>query len=186
MLKKFATRELVFIALMSALIFAINLIIGGALIAVTGIPLINGIITGITFGIFTIILARTMPKFGTFTLFLLIYAILEIPTTLGGAPGFWPKIPINTITGLVADIFFLAVNYRKWAPWVGFYILATVNTLTFVYFMVLLGVPGVDRLLGVLWWFIPSYWVIGTFGLAAGEYIFRKLKNKRIIRQIAS
>lgn len=184
MFKKFSTKELVFIALASAMIFAINLVIGSALIAATGIPLMNGIITGITFGIFTIIMARTIPKFGTFTLFLLIYAVLELPTSLGGAPGFWPKIPINALTGLAADIFLLAVSYRKWAPWTVFYVLSIVNTLAFIYFMVLLGVPGTEKLLAILWWFLPSYWIIGTLGLTAGELLFKRIKNKRFIRKI--
>lgn len=184
MLKKFKTKELVFIALIATLLFVINFLAGGALIAITGIPLMNGILTGITFGIFTIILFKAIPKFGTFTLFLLIYAILEIPTSLGGAPGFWPKIPINVISGLVLDIILLAFNYRKIIFYPAIYVLVVVNTLTFVWFLKMFNVPGVEKLIKILWWFIPLYWVLGTIGILIGLYIWNKIKEKNIIKQI--
>ena len=47
MLKKFTTRELIFIALMAALLFVTNLIISGAVISITGVPASSGFITGI-------------------------------------------------------------------------------------------------------------------------------------------
>ena len=97
MLKKFTTRELVFIALFATTLLIVNLLLGGWLIALTGIPMANGIVTGITFGLFLLILIKMSPKFGSLTLFLLVYSVLELPTTLGGAPGFWPKVPINIL-----------------------------------------------------------------------------------------
>jgi hypothetical protein len=186
MLKKFRTNQLVFIALMAALMLAINFSFGGLIIALTGIPLFNGIVTGVVCGIFLMIMYKTLPKFGTFTLFLLIYAVLELPTTLGGAPGFWPKIPINVISGLAGDILFLAFRYKKASIYPIFYVLITVNTLVFIWFMKLLGVAGWDKILSILWWFLPLYFVLGTIGIFIGELVIRKLKNKNFYIQIRS
>jgi len=184
MLKGFSTKQLVFIALMSAFMFVINLIIGSGLIAITGIPLANAIVTGIVFGTFIILMVRTLPKFGTFTLFLLVYSLLEIPTSLGGAPGFWPKVPINVITGLAGDIFLLLFNYKRWTHFIGFYILITINTLVFVYFLSLFGIPGVDKLISMLWWILPLYWILGTIGIFIGEFIYGRIKKNKTYLQI--
>lgn len=187
MLKSFSTKQLIFIALMAALLLILNLILGGALIAITGVPLANGIITGITFGLFLVLMLLTLPKFGTFTLFLLVYAILELPTSLGGAPGFWPKIPINVLTGLAGDLFLLAVGYnKKWAHFIGFYILITVNTFVFVFFMKLLGLPNVDKLIAMLWWFLPLYWILGSVGILLGYSLHKRIKNNKTYMQIKS
>ncbi|MBI5065393.1 MptD family putative ECF transporter S component [Candidatus Woesearchaeota archaeon] len=184
MLKKFNTKQLVFIALAAALIFVINLTIGGAINSATGIPLSSIFFTSVIFGISVIIFTKILPKFGTWTLFLLIYSILELPTSLGGAPGFWPKIPINVITGILADITLYFVNYKKWGMFVGFYVLATVNMFLFAFFLLLLKIPGSDKLLKILYILIPAYCIIGTIGLFMGLAIWNRIKDKRIIRQI--
>ncbi len=184
MFKSFKAKQLIFIALMAVLLFVINLVFGSILIAATGIPMANAIFSGITFGIFVLLMVRTLPKFWTFTLFFLIYSILEIPTPLGGAPGFWPKIPINVLVGLAADSFLLSTKYKKWSYFVGFYVLATVNTLAFIFFMKMFNVPGVEKLAAILWWLIPVYWVLGTIGILIGEAIYNKLKNNKTYLQI--
>lgn len=185
MLKTFNTKQLVFIALMSSLIFVINLIIGGAINSATGIPLSSAFFTSVVFGISVIVVTRIMPKFGTWTLLLLIYSILEIPTSLGGAPGFWPKIPINVITGILADITLYFVNYKKWGMFIAFYVLATVNMLAFAFFLLLLKIPGSEKLLNILYILIPAYCIIGTIGLFTGLTIWNRIKDKKIIKQIS-
>jgi len=185
MLKSFSTKQLIFIALMATLLLIINLVLGGGLIAITGIPMINAVVTGITFGLFVVLVALTLPKFGSLTLFVLVYAILELPTPLGGGPGFWPKIPINIITGLVADFLLIGFKYKKWSYFPLLYILVTVNTFVFIYFMKLLGVAGWNVILSMLWWVLPLYFVLGTVGILLGFYIHKKIKDKRAYLQIA-
>lgn len=184
MLKKFKTKELVFIALMAVLLFVINFILGAWLNALTGIPFMNGVVTGITFGIFMAIMARTLPKFWTFTLFFLIYSLIELPTNLGGAPGFWPKIPINILTGLAADIFLFSFRYKRWSYYPGFIILSTVNLFAFIFFLNLLGMPGVRELLGIVWWLLPLYWILGSMGIIVGHRITDRLENNKTYLQI--
>lgn len=184
MFNKFTIRELVFISLMSALIFVFNLIFGGAIVAATGIPLSSAFVSAILFGIAVIFVTKIVPKFGTWTILLLIYSILEMPTSLGGAPGFWPKIPINLITGILADIVLYLIRYRTVGSFFAFYVLATANIVTFAFFLWLLNFPGVDKLISLMPIMIPVYWAVGTVGIILGLFIWNRMKDKRIIKQI--
>ena len=184
MLKHFTIRELVFIALMAAALFVLNLAIGAGVVAATGIPLSSGFVTAITMGIWALLLIKIVPKFGTLTMFFLIYSILELPTALGGAPGFWPKIPINAITGLVGDLFLMLTKYRTWSIFVAFYVLALANLSTFLFFLWVLGLPGIEKTLAIFHFLILAYWVLGTIGILLGFVIHKRIKDKRVIRQI--
>lgn len=179
-----STKQMVFLALMAAGLLVINLIIGGWVIALTGIPMANMIVTAISFGIWIGFICRAMPVFWTWTIFLLVYSILELPTALGGAPGFWPKVPINIITGLVADLLIYLMKYRKWSIFPGFYALILVNTLAFVFFMKLLGLPGVEKLVSLLPIVIPLYWLIGTVGLIVGMKLFERMNKTQMMRSL--
>src|SRR3989344_8268047 len=177
MFQKFTTRELVFIALMAASLFVVNLFLATGIIAVTGIPLASAFLTGITIGIWVLLMIKIVPKVGSLTLLFLIYSILEIPTSLGGAPGFWPKIPINAISALIGDLFLYFTNYRNWSIFVAFYVLAAVNISTFVYFLWLLGLPGVEKTLAIAHYLVLAYCVLGTVGILIGLKVYKRIKN---------
>lgn len=184
MLKSFTTRELVFIALMAASLFVINFAMGSGIVVATGIPLSSAFVTAITIGLWVLLVIKIVPKFGTLTLFFLIYSILELPTTLGGAPGFWPKIPINAVTGLVGDLFLMLTKYRTWSIFVAFYVLALANLSTFLLFLWVLGLPGVEKTLAIFHILIIAYWVLGTIGILLGFVVHKRIKNKGFVRQI--
>lgn len=184
MFRKFTSREMVFLALLAAANFVVSFIFGGAIVAATGIPLASGFFTGLTIGITAILAIRTVPKFGSLTLVFTIYSILELPTALGGAPGFWPKIPINAISALLGDIWLHFTKYRTWSVYPAFYVILTANLLLFAYFLWLLGLPGVEKLLAILYILLPVYWVIGTGGILIGFWLYGRLKNKRMFRMM--
>ena len=182
--KYLTTREIVFISLMSASLFVVNLVVGGAINAATGIPLSNAFFTAVTIGIWSMLMFKIVPKPGTFTLLLLIYSILEIPTSLGGAPGFWPKIPINVITGLIGDLFLYLANYKRWSIYPAFYVLTTANLIVFMLFLALLKVPGTDKLIKIAPILIAVYWVVGSVGLFLGNIMYKRIENKKVVRMI--
>lgn len=186
MFQKFTTRELVFIALMAASLFVVNLVLASGIVAATGIPLSSAFITGITIGIWALLMIKIVPKVGSLTLLFLIYSILEIPTSLGGAPGFWPKIPINAISAFIGDIFLYFMRYRNWSIFTAFYILAVANISTFIYFLWLFGLPNVQKTLAIAHYLILAYWVLGTIGILIGFKIYKRIRNKRTILQIKS
>lgn len=186
MLKRFLVRELIFITLMAAGLFITNMILASAIVVLTGIPLASALISGLMVAVFVAILVMTIQKFGSLTLFFLIYSILEIPTTLGGAPGFWPKIPINVISGLLGDIFLYFTRYKKWGMYIAFYVLAAINIYAFIFFLNLLGLPNAGKTLAISHYLVLAYWVLGTIGMFIGFKIWNKIKNKRIIKQITN
>ncbi|MDO8661488.1 MAG: MptD family putative ECF transporter S component [Candidatus Woesearchaeota archaeon] len=186
MLQKFSVRELILIALLASAKFVLDFVFGAGIVASTGIPLSSVFFSAITAGVFVFLMVKLVPKLGTFTLFFLIYSILEMPTALGGAPGFWPKIPINVLTGLAGDVFLFWTNYKNWSVFAGFYILATINIAVFVFFLWLLGLPGVDKTLGLMHIMILVFWILGTVGILIGMQIFKKIRNWSVIRQVRS
>ena len=186
MFKKFPTKQLVFIALMAASLFVLNLITAAGVVAATGIPLSSAFVTAITIGLWVLLLVKIVPKFGTLTLFFLIYSILELPTALGGAPGFWPKIPINAISGLLGDIFLYYMNYRNWSIFTGFYVLATTNIAAFIFFLWALGLPGVEKTIAIAHILVLAYWVLGTIGILIGLGVYKRIKNLRVLQQVGS
>ncbi|MDP1695081.1 MAG: MptD family putative ECF transporter S component [Candidatus Woesearchaeota archaeon] len=186
MFQKFTTRELVFIALMAASLFVVNLVLASGIVAATGIPLASGFLTGITIGLWALLMIKIVPKVGSLTLLFLIYSILEIPTSLGGAPGFWPKIPINAISALIGDLFLYFTRYRNWSIFIAFYVIAVFNIGTFIYFLWLFGLPNVEKTLAIAHYLVLAYWVLGTIGILIGFTIYKRIKNKRTILQIRS
>ena len=91
----FKTKELIFIALMAALLFVLNFTIGAGIIAATGIPASSALIDGITNLAVVTFVALVLRKFGAIALLYLVYAIIALPTHMaGGPPGFILKIPL--------------------------------------------------------------------------------------------
>ena len=92
MFKRFNTKELVFLAFMSAFLIALNLVIGTA--AATFSLEAGEFIGGITNAIVLTFVALTLNRFGAISIFYLIYSLLALPFPLGGGPpGFMLKIP---------------------------------------------------------------------------------------------
>lgn len=184
MLGKFKTQELIFITLISAMIFVFDLILvslgpQGSPQQIITLPL-SIIITAIL----VTILIKTLPKFGALTLFALVYAILEFPTPLGVAPGFWPKIVINVFSALLGDLFIYAFRYKNWSIFVGALIFGILNQLMFILAMMLFGIPLSSHLSVFLIPIILASVVMLGFGFWIGLKIWERIKDRRIIRLI--
>jgi hypothetical protein len=186
MFEKFKTSELIFITLFGVLVFIVNLVLitigpQGSPQQIVTFPL-SLILTGIAF----ILLIRISPKFLTLTLFTIIYAILEFPTPLGVAPGFWPKILINVLSGFLGDVFLYIFRYKTWGIFVGAYVFGLLNQIMFVLAMILVGIPLTEKLSVLIIPIIILGFATLTLGLWLGTKIWKKIKNKKIIKQISS
>jgi hypothetical protein len=186
MFKGFTTKELVFIAFMAAALFVVNFITGAGLNAITGVPLSNMFINSLFLALWIFLMVKILPKFGTLTLMLLIYSILAIPTSIGGAPGFLLKVPIITFAGFLGDIFLYFTKYRSWSIFFAYYILTTATLLTFAFALFKLGIPAANKILPIVHWLILAICVVGTVGLVIGIFIYNRIKDKRIIRQLGA
>ena len=121
MFKKISTKELIFLTLIGVMWFVLDFIIGQWMNAITGLFMI-GFLSAIVSGFFGVILVKIRPRFFSFTIVLLIFGLLALPTASAGPVGFWPKVIIEVFVGLVADCWFLLTKYKTWSIVVGFYI----------------------------------------------------------------
>ena len=185
MLKGFSTKELIFIALMSAFMFAADFVIAIGIVTATGIPLSGGIISVVVIGFFYSIILFSVKKFGTATLVALIYTALASPTASFGPPGAY-KLIIGLVLGLLVDIVLYFGNYKKFMYYIaiffGFMIVAPVM----LGMIILLGLPGAEELgkMVVILMFVQG--IEGVIGMWLGSRLYeKKLKNKRIFKQIS-
>jgi hypothetical protein len=180
------TKELIFLTLMGVLWFLLDFIVGQWVNAVTGLFLIGAAVSSIVAGFFAIILIKIRPKFGTLTIPLLIFGILCIPTPSGGPVGFWPTAVINFLVGLIADAWLKATKYKNWAIITSFYILATLLLYSQTIVMVWMGIPESQKILSLMHFVVLGFWIIGSLGLWLGFKVYKKIKDKPIIRQISA
>src|SRR3989344_2613158 len=184
---RFHTKELIFIALMSALLFVINFTIGAGIIAVTGIPGSSAFITGISNLMFLTFVALVVRKFGVLTLFYLVYAVIALPTHMaGGPPGFIWKIPLLAISAFLMDIVLYYTKFKKVGFIIGLPILTVFGFLLYLVTYYLLGMPEFEKLYSVMVVMSIIFIALGYFGMWIGFILYNKMKNKRIIAQIGS
>jgi hypothetical protein len=186
MLKSFTTKQLIFIALMSAFMFVGDFILAAGIVVVTGIPLSGGIISLIFISFIYVTILLTVRKFGTATLIALIYTALASPTSSFGPPGFY-KIMIGVVLGLVVDIILSYGKYKKWAFYLsiffGFMIVAPVMW----GMLVLLNLPGAEDLGNILLIFMLIQGVEALIGCWLARLVYnKKLSKLKIIKQISS
>ena len=86
MFERFTTKQLVFLALMGAVLFLQDISISIPIYAATGIPGAGYAIIGITFVLVAIVGALVVPRFGSFTIMAFIYSVIAIPTPVYGPP----------------------------------------------------------------------------------------------------
>jgi hypothetical protein len=186
MLKKFKTQELIVIALIAVMVFIINLIFIG--LGPQGSPqqIITLPLSLIASGILTVLVIKICPKFGVLTLFALIYGILEMPTPLGVAPGFWPKIVINVLSALVGDIFIYNLRYRNWSIFVGAWIFGILNQSLFILAMFLFGIPFSTKLTVFVIPMLILMILVSGLGMWLGLLIWKRIKNKRFIKSMCN
>lgn len=181
----FSTKELIFIALMAALLFVLNFTVGAGIIAVTGIPGSSAFITGITNLIFITFIALVVRKFGVLSLFYFVYGIIALPTHMaGGPPGFIWKVPLLVISAFLLDILLHFTKFRKVGFIIGLPVLTIFGFGSYLVVYYLLGMPEFEKLYGVIFIMSIIFIVLGYIGMWLGFVLYNKMKNKRIIRNI--
>lgn len=183
----FKTRELIFIALMAALLFVVNFSIGAGIIAVTGIPGGSALVTGITNLLVLTFVALVVRRFGTLGLLYLVYGVLALPTPMaGGPPGFVWKIPLLAGSVLFFELFIRFGDYRKLWFFVGLPVFTIVGFAVYLGTYWLLGMPEFGQMLKAVPILFAALMVLGSLGIWLGFALYNRLKEKRIIRQITA
>lgn len=185
MLEKFTTKQFVFLALITALMFVVDMTLGSWIIAITGIPGTSALInTLLNLFILTISLL-VLRKFGTATIIYGLYGLIALPTALaGGGPGFWPKVPLSIISGLLFEIPVILTGFKKRGFAVGLILLA-LGYLLYVPVYYLMGVPELQQIKKILIPGIIAVIVLGAIGIWLGFLVYNKIKNKSLVKQIS-
>ena len=183
MFKKFKTKELVFIALMGALSFILAISLGTLLTVITGIPLMGGMILNWLIAYLFILTALVVKKFGVVTLTLFIYSVLSIPTNNFGPPGIY-KLIIGISLGLLLDIILYSGKYKKWTYYFGA-ALGFLIVMHYLYLLLkLLEITLDHRITPFVIIFMSVYCIQGLLGAWLARLTYRRIKDKRIIKQI--
>lgn len=183
----FKTRELVFIALMGALLASVNILIGSGVIAVTGIPAGSTLVTGISNTLAITVVALTLKKLPSVTLMYLIYGFITLPTHLGGGPpGFLWKIPMLVFFAFVMEICLWFGNYKKSSFFIGLLAYTVVGIAGELGLFYLLGMPEYDKLLAAVPILAAAFIVLGSLGIWIGFNVYNRIKNKNIVLQISN
>jgi hypothetical protein len=168
----------------AALIFATAFLLGSGIIMATGIPATGGIANILAAVLVLVVGAHLVPKpgFGVLTMGLMF--TLAIPTLIGGPPGAF-KIANGILIGLVFDIVVILGQRGFWA-YVAAGSLAAVTSITSIYAaMLLLGLPGAEKLQPLLLPLTIMQAITGAIGGWLGSMIYeRRLKNLRFVRQL--
>ena len=184
MFEKFTTKELITCALFGAIIFLVLFILGTALIAITGIPASGGILSMLISVLIATIGVRIINKFGTATIIFAITGTLAIPTLIFGPPGVY-KIFLLLMTGLIYDLIVIVLKRNKTSYIITGTIVGMCAPLLIYISLILIGLPGPEKLKPMLAIFSVVYAVLGAIGAYLGIWIFEnKLKNKAFVRQL--
>jgi len=185
MLNKFSTKELVFAALMGALMFVLSFVLGSGLNVAIGNPAASGLISCLVQSILMTIAVLMTKRFGITTIMFLVYGILAIPTNmLGNLPGII-KVPFALSIGLVFDIVVHIFKYKKWSFFAGFVVMYIFLVPATLVLYLALGMPGAEVLLKSAHYLFAIFLIESFIGIWLGMIIYGKIKDKTLIRQIS-
>lgn len=183
---RWTTLKLVVIGGLAAFM-TVAMIIGATITAVTGQIALGGLINGFITPIITVLCLFLIENFGSASLLFFVFGILTIPLPLAGPPGWFIKVPIRFIGGVIADLLYILLRRNK--------IIAAllINAILQIYTGVAVFGLGLCFEIPLLmntaeFFFSPAG--IGTavfFGCAGGYLgylIYNKIKNTSIVKRI--
>ena len=170
-------RQYVFFGAMAAIGFVVAFVIGTGVIALTGIPMTGGLVSGIFFFCLFVIGVRSVPKFGSATIIILLSSILMIPTTIFGPPGIY-KVFLALIVGFIFDGIILLFKKSDWGYIIGVVITGQAIVLSVFFAAIILGLPGADKMKDALVILLTPQLVIDFL---AG-YLGIKIYNKKLAK----
>lgn len=173
---RWATKHFVLSGILAALTFVAAFALGSGIILATGIPATGGIANIFLAVLIVMVGAQIAPKFGFATLTVGLVFAFAIPTIIGGPPGVY-KVLNGILIGLAVDLI-LTLGRRTRAA----YVLAgsagsMVSILSIYAALILLKLPGADRLAPLL---LPLTIMQGVLG-AAAAFLALQIFRRRLI-----
>lgn len=185
-MKMLSAKDLAICGAFGALILAMGFILGSAIIMVTGIPATGSLLNVIVAVFIAVIGLKLVHKFGAAIIMLTVEGAISVPTIINGPPGIH-KILLLFIVGLTADIILLLTKRSN----KGYYLMgliAGIEIVTLIYAsLVLLGLPGADKLQAILIPLAAFSGLMGAIGAYLGVKIYDgKLQNLSVVQSLKS
>jgi ABC-type thiamin/hydroxymethylpyrimidine transport system permease subunit len=186
MIKGWTTTRLITAGSLGVFSFVLQLP-ASAITATTGVPLTGGFINVFIGPAMDSLTPLVVPVFGAATIQRIVLGLLAFPIALAGPPGFFPKVALFLIQGLIVDFVFMILRTRKKSAAI---IASAVSAVYLIFALVFIGklfsIPGIAQTARI---FLSPLLLIGT--LAAGGvsgflawFIYQRIKNTAIIRRI--
>ena len=123
-------------------------------------------------------------RFGVASIILTVAGALAIPTVTFGPPGIY-KILELLVQGFLFDMILYLFGRRERVYIVAGAAVGVIAAPMILLFLVLLNLPGADKLAPLVTIFSVIYAIVGAIGAKIGLWIFeKKLKNRAFIRQL--
>jgi hypothetical protein len=178
-------RLLTFCGGFGALTFAAAYVIGSGITVATGIPIMSAVVNALIVFYLVTIAGLIVRQFGVAIIMFLVYAVLAIPTVLLGPPGILHKLILWLTLALPIEITTLIFRWKWWSYPIGSFISEAVTVPMVLFLMILLGLPGAEKLQKVIMTLaliVPINAAIGSW-LGALTYE-KKLKNLSMVKSL--
>jgi hypothetical protein len=183
---KWEIKHFIISGILAAVTFAIAFALGAGIILATGIPATGGIANIFVAVLILVIGARMVPKFGFATLTVGLVFTFAIPTIIGGPPGVY-KVANGVLIGLVVDVILVAGRRSRWAHVLGGACGSMVSILSIYVALVLLKLPGAQRLAPLLLPLTLMQAILGALAAWIGLIIFeRRLSRLTSVQRLVS
>lgn len=170
-------KHFVLSGIFAALTFSVAFILGTGVILATGIPATGGIVNIFASVLVMMIGIKIVPKFGFATLTMGIMFAIAIPTVIGGSLGIY-KVLNGVLIGLTFDLVVYLGKRNTFSYILGGALGSIVSILTLYFALVILELPGVDKLSPLLKYLVPLQGINGALGAWVGITIFNKRLKK--------
>ncbi len=182
-----------FVAAGSLGVFYVVLSLASAgLAAVSGSPIGAGIINVFVGGAMYPLVCLIVRQFGAATIMGLVFGLLVLPLPVLGPSGFFLKLPLALILGLVADLVFYLLRRREiLASVIAGGIVECIVGIVLGLVIIALKLPGSEGLskfitspLTLLLAGIAGGFLPGGVGGYLGYLLYRKIKNTAVVKRI--
>lgn len=170
-------KHFVLAGIFAALTFSVAFILGTGVILATGIPATGGIVNIFAAVLVMMIGIKIVPKFGFATLTMGIMFAIAIPTVIGGNLGIY-KVFNGILIGFTFDLIVYFGKRTTISHILGGALGSIVSILTLYFALVILELPGVEKLRPLLKYLVPLQGINGALGAWVGISIFNKRLKK--------
>jgi hypothetical protein len=177
-------KHFVLSGVLAATTFVVAFALGSGIIAVTGVPATGGI-ANIFLSVLIVAIGvqiARVPGFATLTTALIF--LFAIPTLIGGPPGVY-KVANGVLIGLTFDVVAALTGRRRYTYIIGGSAAAMVSILSIYIALVLLRLPGAEKLRPLLLPLTALQGVLGALGGWAAVLIFeRRLQHLSAVKRL--